>query len=136
MVAGSTRWPGEWLAAPPCNGQVSFWRCGGSASGRSAVASSILPVAPSESTTATRLPGSGTCFSANGFMALMSATLGNPPEHPASPSMASTLANAASRSVRTMPKVGSLPYHSKSLPACVVAGCFVPRLLLFRSGPW
>lgn len=49
--------------------------------------------------------------------------------------MASALADAASRLVRAMPKVGSLPYHSKSLPAYSVAGSVIPGYFFSGVAP-
>src|SRR5581483_8225655 len=129
MESARARWPGALLGEPPGCDQVSLGRAGGSVTGRSAAARSEVMF--SCWITDTRLPGSGTGFSANG---LMSSTLGRlgrlmPTKASAQPASASAPATATPAARRLLLPVPSRPVMVAPVaPPCASLALAIGRL--------
>ena len=113
VAPAKARWPGALLGMPPGWVQESFSRGGGSVMGLSAPARLVAMF--SCWMTATRLPGSGTGFSANGLMSSSLGMLGR-----LMPARLSAHPASASAQTSTAHDAPSLPRSSLALPFMLV----------------
>src|SRR5688572_28949190 len=122
----SAKWPGALLATPPGWVQESFWCGGGKATGLSATARLVATF--SCWITETRLPGSGTGFSAKGLISSSLGRLGRlmPARLSAHPDSASAHSSTAVDAPRPMP--------SLALPLILLAPCIRPYLDFLSAG--